>query len=392
MKILLLGAGLQGRTALWDLAKSPCVSQLIVADLDVKRLKSYVDSMGLMGIVDCRHVDINDPHTIHQLFVNKPDVVLDLLPVQYVNHITQLALEYCCHLVNTCYTTAEMRNLGHQALESSISFLPECGMDPGLDMILLQKALIDFDTITRIRSYGAGIPHPDAIDNPLKYKITWTLSGVLRAYCREGVILEHGDLRIIPGNSLFKEVNTHLVNINGLGVLEAFVSGNAAPYLELLGDSGKDLDHLGRYTLRWPGHCAFWEKLIALGFLDSEPVQLGKLAVDRQQYLSALLEPQLLLAELDQDMAIVRIEVDGARNGVKGKGIYQITDTRDLQTGFTAMSRLVGFTASIAAQLLGSGKLEHSGLLSPLVHLPYSIMEEELKQRNIDITIQFYPE
>jgi len=63
----------------------------------------------------------------------------------------------------------------------------------------------------------------------------------------------------------------------------------------------------------------------------------------------------------------------------------QVIDRRDLATGFTAMSRTVGFTASIGAQLIGSGRLQKRGLLSPLRDIPYDLFKQELAKRGIHI-------
>ncbi len=51
-------------------------------------------------------------------------------------------------------------------------------MDPGIDLVLLGEAVRSLDHVEEIISYGAGFPEPEATDNPLKYKVTWTFEGV----------------------------------------------------------------------------------------------------------------------------------------------------------------------------------------------------------------------
>jgi saccharopine dehydrogenase-like NADP-dependent oxidoreductase len=50
------------------------------------------------------------------------------------------------------------------------------------------------------------------------------------------------------------------------------------------------------------------------------------------------------------------------------------------------MSRTVGFTASIGAQLIGRGAIAKRGLLSPVTDVPYDVLVGELAKRNIQIT------
>ncbi len=146
---------------------------------------------------------------------------------------------------------------------------------------------------------------------------------------------------------------------------------------------------MGRYTLRWPGHCAWWKTLADLHFLDDEPVMVDGMAVDRRRFLAALLEPQLQYGVDERDVVIVRVEVTGRKkDGQKKRLIYQMIDRRDLQTGFSAMSRTVGYTASIGAQLIGSGKLTKRGLLSPINDVPYELLAQELVKRDVQITSQ----
>ena len=153
--------------------------------------------------------------------------------------------------------------------------------------------------------------------------------------------------------------------MEGLGTLEAFPNGDALNYADPLAIEPGNLKNLGRYVLRWPGHSAFWKTLIDLHFLDMEPLEVDGEMVNRRHYLAALVEPQLQYRNDERDVVVVRIEVVGTKAGKKTRAIYQVIDFRDMETGFTAMSRTVGYTASIGAQMIGSGQITKRGLLSP---------------------------
>ncbi|MBE0592739.1 MAG: hypothetical protein IH616_10105, partial [Gemmatimonadales bacterium] len=199
---------------------------------------------------------------------------------------------------------------------------------------------------------------------------------------RNGRVIELGP------DDMFRPEHVHAVEVSKLGTLEAYPNGDALPYADLLELDRRVLVSLGRYSMRWPGHTDFWHKIVALGLLDDEPVQVDGIAVDRRRYLAAALEPRLQYAEGEQDLGILLLDVAGTRGGRATRIVTQVIDRRDLTTGFTAMSRLVGYTASIGAQLIGSGAIAKRGLLSPVKDVPYRGLMDALGRRGIQVTVE----
>jgi lysine 6-dehydrogenase len=386
MKILLLGVGMQGQAALHDLVHSEDVDEVIAADRDFKMLRAHVASREYGDKVRCEYVNADKHDSISRVLEQQPDAVIDLLPVHYGSHVAAAAVEHKVHLVNTFYALPALKDLADKAKASEVTILPEFGMDPGIDLVLLSQAVHTLDTVEEIISYGAGIPEREAADNPLKYKETWTFEGVLQSYWRAGRVIRDGQVVEIKEAEIFAPENIHEVEIEGLGKLEAYPNGDALRYAESLGIDAAELHTMGRYALRWPGHCAFWKALVDLHLLDSEPVMLGGVAVDRKRFLANAIEPHIRLGPDERDVVVIRIEVTGTQNGEKKRVVYQVIDRRDLQTGFTAMSRTVGYTASIGAQLIASGQIDQRGLLSPVTDIPYELLASELGKRNIQIT------
>ena len=98
------------------------------------------------------------------------------------------------------------------------------------------------------------------------------------------------------------------------------------------------------------------------------------------------MEPQIQLEDNEKDIIVIRIEVIGNINGVRTKKVYQVIDERDLETGFTAMSRAVGFTTSIGAQMIAKKDITKIGILNPVVDVPFDLFKNELAKRKIEIT------
>jgi len=58
---------------------------------------------------------------------------------------------------------------------------------------------------------------------------------------------------------------------------------------------------------------------------------------------------------------------------------------RDLDTGLFAMNRTVGYTASIAAQMILKGQITSAGVVSPTRDVPARDLLRELKARGMKL-------
>lgn len=387
MKVLLLGTGMQGKAALQDLADSAAVSEVIAADADLENLQAQVARMGCGSKVSCHQCDASDSRQVRALFERKPDVAIDLLPVRFCHSIALIAIEYRVHLVNTLYVLPEVRSLGGRAEAREVTILPEFGLDPGIDLVLLGEVVRRFDEVEGIRSYGAGLPDPAIADPPHRYRVTWTFAGVLRAYRRDASLVEEGRHRLIQGSQIFAPENVHEIDIEGLGRLEAYPNGDAVRYAAVAGLDADRLHNLGRYAVRWPGHCRLWKLLTDLHLMDDDPVFVDGQPIDRRGFLAAAMEPHIQLADNERDLTVIYLDATGRRGGKPTRVVARMIDRRDLQTGLTAMSRTVGFSASIGAQMIGSGHITKRGILSPVMDVPYGFFRDELARRGIRMDV-----
>jgi saccharopine dehydrogenase-like NADP-dependent oxidoreductase len=385
MKVLLLGTGRQGRAALHDLAVSDEVSAVTAADLDVGAVERYVAASLPGAAIRCEHADARDEGRLRELMAGGHHVVVDMLPVPCHPAVTAAAVDAGLHVVNSSYVDEEIERVAPLARQRGVAVLPELGMDPGIDLVLLGEAVRSLDVVEEIVSYGAGFPEPEAADNPLRYKVTWRFEGVLRSYLRPARVVRDGSIAEIPATEIFAPAQIHEIEVPGLGRLEAFPNGDALRYADLLGLDRSRLRRMERCVLRWPGHSALWKTLVDLHLLDEEPVRVNGAAVDRRSFLAAVLEPQAQYRNTERDVVVVRVEVLGRRDGQRRRIVLQLVDRRDLETGLSAMSRTVGFAASIGAQLIGRGTISGTGLLSPARDVPFEPFTTELGKRGLTV-------
>jgi saccharopine dehydrogenase-like NADP-dependent oxidoreductase len=375
---------MQGKAALHFLANHAAVTGILAADTDDGRVEEHIRSSGYAG-ASAHHLDAGNPESLDRLMASGVDVAIDLLPVSFIETVAQSAIASGVHLVNAFFVTPGLARLADDALQHGVSILPEFGLDPGIDLVLMGEAARGWDSIEEVLTYGAGVPEPAAADNPLKYKVSWTLKGVLDSYYRSGDVVENGQVIRIPADRMFSPENVHEVDVDGVGRLEAFPNGDITEYLDRLGLPIAPLRRAGRYSMRWPGHAAFWRQLVELGLLDDDPVLVGNASVDRREYLAAALAHRLRYRPGESDVAIVRVEVAGSTVRGPGRSIFEMVARRDPDSGILAMGRTTGFTAAIGATLLGSGRIQKRGLLSPLTDVPFEEFVSELDRVGIGV-------
>ena len=383
MKILLLGVGLQGKAALQHLATSPEVTQIIAADANYQGLKNYTQELNSEKITPIE-LDVRDEAAVSAQ-MQKVDAVIVLLPQGFRIEMLKLAIENGIHFIETSYALPEYTHLGQLAEAKGITILPECGLDPGIDLVLAGQAIRDLDEVHELHAYGTGVPEPEASHNPINYKLSWTFAGVLSAYQRPAKMLKDSEIVNLTPSQMFSPKFMHSVNLDTLGEMEAYYNGDAVKYLDVFGIRETAVS-TGRYSLRYPGHAAFWKKMVDLGFLSEEPIRVGEQEVSPRQFVHDLIEPQIHYAPDERDVAGIRIDVRGLKDGKCKRIIYQMIDRRDLKTGLLAMQRTVGFTASIGAQMVLRGDITKRGLLSPTRDVPVEKFMSELEKRNIIIT------
>ena len=240
------------------------------------------------------------------------------------------------------------------------------------------------DEVHELYSYTGGFPEKEAIDNPLKYKITWTWNGVLLSYKRPAKIMKDGKIINIPAKDQHAEQWIETIDFPNVGMLELIPNGDAVIFAEYLGilDTIKSTS---RCSMKWGGHSSLWKKLVDLNFLSDEPVKGLPCEITPHQFMDKHLEPQLQYKDNERDILAMRNIIIGLKNGKKTKITFDLVDYRDLETGLFAMNRTVGYTASIAAQMIANGDINKKGLLTPIRDIPYEKFIDEIKKRGISI-------
>ena len=265
-RVLVLGAGLVARPMVRYLLDAPDF-EVTVASRTVGKAKALIGDhprgKALALLVD-------DEQKLDKL-VSRCDLAVSLLPYTYHVSVARHCLDHRKHLVTTSYVGDAMRALDQEARRVGVMLLNEVGLDPGIDhmsaMAIIHRVKDAGGTVASFMSYCGGLPAPEANDNPLGYKFSWSPRGVVMAGRNEAHYRKDGREVVVPGEVLFG--HHWPVDIPGAGRFEAYPNRNSLPYVGLYGIDGTRT--MFRGTLRNPGWCETLGAIARLGMLADEP-------------------------------------------------------------------------------------------------------------------------
>src|SRR5690348_8138201 len=140
MRMLVLGAGLQGSACAFDLLQNPDVTQVRLADLNVGQLPAflapYTDPRALAGgspRLIPTPLDARDTEAVRAL-VREADAVMSALPYYFNGQMARHAAEsgtHFCDLGGNTEIVFEQKQLDPVAKQSGASIIPDCGLAPG---------------------------------------------------------------------------------------------------------------------------------------------------------------------------------------------------------------------------------------------------------------------
>ena len=151
-----------------------------------------------------------------------------------------------------------------------------------------------------------------------------------------------------------------LIEFPGIGTLEAFNTDGLRTLLHTI-----DAPFKIEKTLRYPGHIEKMRMLREVGFFGKEPIDVGGVKVAPLDLTTKLLFPMWQMKEGDEDFTILRVTVEGEKNGRTVTHTFDMLDRYDPATSVTSMARTTGYTCTAVARLVASGGYTRKGISPP---------------------------
>ncbi len=261
-KVLILGAGLVVKPMVEFLLKNGF--GLTVATTTKEKadrmIKGHPDGLSLKWSTD-------DANTLERL-VNEHDIAVSFLPYRYHTLVARTCIKCGKPLVTTSYVQPEMQALDESAKNAGIILLNEIGLDPGIDHMTAMK-IIDHihgknGKVEEFYSLCGALPAPEAVDNPMKYKFSWSPKGVVLASRNSALYLKKGKQVKIESVNLFKDRFSY--NFPGLGELEVYPNRDSTSYIDIYGIH--EALTMYRGTFRYRGWCETLDAMKQLNMLD----------------------------------------------------------------------------------------------------------------------------
>ena len=375
MRMLVLGAGLQGSACAFDLLQNPDVAEVRLADLRVDALPAflapYVGDRLVPTVLDVRD------HEAVRAQMRDCRVVMSAIPYYFNEALAGLAVEsgaHFCDLGGNTEIVFRQKALHARAVAKGVSVIPDCGVAPGMVNILAQHGIAQLDAVDSVRIFVGGLPqHPEP---PLNYQVVYSLEGVLDYYTTLSWVVRDGKRTQVKALSELEPVAFPAP----VGELEAFHTAGGLSTMAFRYEG--TIPTMEYKTLRYPGHARIMEAIRDLGLFDLEPVTVKGVPVVPRDVALAVMGPRL--TKTSPDLVALRVTVQGRKDGAPVTLAWDLVDRCDEARGITAMMRTTGYSLAITGLFQGRGMIA-PGVLTPDESMPAEPYIAALASRGIAI-------
>ena len=391
MKLLVIGSGMMGSAAAYDMALQGHVDSVTLADNDLKRAKNAAARVNrIAGNKKVRAVALDAAKEKEAARLMKGhDGALSAVPYRLNLGLAKAAIRAGCHFADLGGNNTVVRQelaLAKQAEKRGIGLAPDCGLSPGMASILGGELVRRLGgRADALKLYVGGLPEKPL--PPFHYQLVFSVEGLINEFVEPARILRHGKLTTIE--ALTEPEPFHM---DGFAPLVAFqTSGGTSTLPETF--AGK-VGECFEKTLRYPDHYNLIRGLKELGLFSSEKMLIGDVEVAPRALLAKVFESKF--AGDGPDVCIMRLE---AHESVKAPGVrgllggklkgrvatFTMVDHYDSKSDMSAMMRTTAFPASIVLQMMCTGAVSKRGAVLQERDIPADSFLEEIARRGIKI-------
>lgn len=266
--ILLLGSGFVAHPTLAHLAKRD-ENRITVASRTKDKAQKFIGNVRNTKAIA---LDVTDKAALSKA-VSEHDLVISLIPYTHHVAVIEAAISHKKHVVTTSYVSDAIAALDQKAKDAGVTIMNEIGVDPGLDHLYAVKTIDEVHAaggkIKSFLSYCGGLPAPEASNNPLGYKFSWSSRGVLLALRNAAKFYKDGQTVEVEGPDLMATAKPYFI-YPGFALV-AYPNRDSTPYKERY--NIPEAETIIRGTLRYQGFPEFIKCLVQIGMLEDKPLE-----------------------------------------------------------------------------------------------------------------------
>jgi lysine 6-dehydrogenase len=359
-RTLVLGAGIVGSAAVWDLLRRG--HDVTVADSDGDAAVRVADRFGAAAA----HVDASDRTNLDEV-LREFDAVVSAAPYQFGLTVANAAIRAGAHYADfggNPSVVARQYELNDAAVSADVLVAPDCGLAPGLANVLASLLIEATDAPVRSVQMRVGALPKEPI-GALGYQLAFSPAGLINEYAEPCEVIEDGRYRTVDPLTRFE-----VVEWDGWGPLEAFSTAGGTS--TMCRDREGVVDQLEYKTLRFPGHGRIFAAMRELGLFDDSGDPSP-----RATLLEALARN---LPRTADDLVLVRVWTETDH-------IIRTLEIEDVHDGrFSALARTTAFPAAALIDLVVRGAITRTGVHSMANAVRGDVLIEALRPVGINVT------
>lgn len=370
-KAVVLGCGLVGATIARDMAKD--------GRFDVRVVDANHEALGKLKErvrVETMPADLSDPSRLRDA-IQDAGIVLGALPSRFGFQTLRSVIEAKKPYCDISFMPEDALQLDKLAKDHGVTAVVDCGVSPGLSNLMIGYARAQVDHAERAEIYVGGLPK--ARHWPFQYKAPFAPADVIEEYTRPARLREHGQVVTRPALS-----EPELMDFPGVGTLEAFNTDGLRSLLDTV-----DIPTMKEKTLRYPGHIELMRAMRETGLFGTEEIEVRGVRVRPLDVTSKLMFPKWTYQPGEEEFTVLRVIVEGMKDGSSSKYVFDLYDETDRATGTSSMARTTAFPCTIVARMLVDGTIKEHGVLPPERFAAQAGVFEhivaELNQRGVEI-------
>jgi saccharopine dehydrogenase-like NADP-dependent oxidoreductase len=370
-KIIVLGAGMIGRTIAIDLNKD---YEVTVVDKDSHRLNLLNEGHSIRTII----ADLSTEIKIQEMIIDY-DLVIGSLPGFMGYKTLHSVISEGKNIVDISFLPQDTIKLDEFAKEKEVTAVVDCGISPGLSNIILGY----HNQLMEIEDYKCmigGLPFKK--EWPFYFKAFFSPLDVIEVYTRPARLVKNG--KIITMEALSEP---EIIELPEVGKLEAFNTDGLRSLLTTM-----KIPNMIEKTLRYTGHIDLMRMLRETGFFGKDDIVIKGDKVKPIELTSKLLFPHWKPDEDEKEFTIMNMIIKGNKDGKKNELVYNLFDTYDEETKTTSMARTTGYTCTSVARLILNGDFNRKGINPPeyIGAEPecYEKVMTMIKEKNVNINFE----